>query len=324
MTFLNVRFPLNISYGSRFGPSFNTGIAELDSGHEVRSQRWSQARRIFNLTKAIQDPDKISTVLDFFHVVDGNSHSFRVRDWSDYTTASNHRAAHAFDDQVIGTGDGTNKQFQLQKTYNYSGFTHVRNLTKPVLATTKIGLGGVEQVSGFTVNDTTGKVDFTTAPGNGVQVTAGAEFDCHARFDLPTPERLPVEIEGFNFYSIRDLPMKEVLSEEPVTLRRYAGGVRRHALLTANVSITNAQGLCHAFEPTVGSLDIVLPSADDLPAGGHPWFVLFNEGPNAMAVKTTAGTSVISSLGSNEIGLLFISVDNLGNKTWIGFGAAGG
>ena len=58
-----------------------------------------------------------------------------------------------------------------------------RAIAKPVAASVRIALGVVEQPSGWSVDTTTGVVTFDAAPGAGVAITAGFEFDVPVRFD---------------------------------------------------------------------------------------------------------------------------------------------
>ena len=50
--------------------------------------------------------------------------------------------------------------------------------------TVRVALGMVEPMSGWTLDATTGVAPFTTAPGNGLIVRAGFEFDVPVRFDI--------------------------------------------------------------------------------------------------------------------------------------------
>jgi uncharacterized protein (TIGR02217 family) len=52
-----------------------------------------------------------------------------------------------------------------------------------VAGTVKVYLDDVEQLSGWSVDTTTGLVIFSTAPAVGIEVTADFEFDVPVRFD---------------------------------------------------------------------------------------------------------------------------------------------
>jgi uncharacterized protein (TIGR02217 family) len=44
MSFVEVQFPSDISYGATGGPMFLTDVVATVSGHEQRNSKWSQAR----------------------------------------------------------------------------------------------------------------------------------------------------------------------------------------------------------------------------------------------------------------------------------------
>ena len=71
-------------------------------------------------------------------------------DWTDYQATG----------QLIGTGDDAETQFQLVKRYPSGSVVEVRTITKPVAGTVRIYLDGVEQLSGWSVDVTTGIVTF--------------------------------------------------------------------------------------------------------------------------------------------------------------------
>jgi uncharacterized protein (TIGR02217 family) len=83
----------------------------------------------------------------------------------------------------------------------------VRRIGKPGAGTVRVARGGVEAVSGWTVDATTGVVSFDVAPTSGVLVTAGFEFDVAVRFDT---DRLDVTWDLDRLGSIASIPLVEV------------------------------------------------------------------------------------------------------------------
>lgn len=71
----------------------------------------------------------------------------------------------------------------------------------------RIALGGVEQLSGWSVDTTTGGVSFSAAPGTGVAITAGFEFDVPVRFDT---DALDVTLDLERLGSITSIPLLEI------------------------------------------------------------------------------------------------------------------
>ena len=110
-------------------------------------------------------------------------------------------------DQALGIGDDDTETFQLVKRYESGAQAWVRRIVKPVAGTVRVALAGVEQLSGWSVNMTTGIVTFATAPAAGVLITAGFEFDVPVRFDT---DRLDVTWDLDRLGSIASIPLLEV------------------------------------------------------------------------------------------------------------------
>ncbi len=71
----------------------------------------------------------------------------------------------------------------------------------------RVALGGVEQMSGWSVDTSTGSVTFDTAPGAGIAITAGFEFDVPVRFDS---DMLDVTLDLERLGSITSIPLLEI------------------------------------------------------------------------------------------------------------------
>jgi uncharacterized protein (TIGR02217 family) len=206
MAFHEVRFPDNISRGARGGPERRTQIVELASGDEERNASWANSRRRYDVAYGIRRADDLAAVVAFFEARNGRLHGFRYKDWGDYKSSLPSQAITATDQQ-IGTGTGSLQTFQLAKRYTSGAQTWVRTITKPVAGTIRVALGMVEQMSGWTVDTTTGLITFTTAPANGVIVRAGFEFDVPVRFDSDT---LDVTLDFERLGSITSIPLLEI------------------------------------------------------------------------------------------------------------------
>jgi uncharacterized protein (TIGR02217 family) len=206
MAFHEVRFPDNISRGARGGPERRTHIVELASGDEERNASWANSRRRYDVAYGIRRADDLAAVVAFFEARNGRLHGFRYKDWADYKSALPSQAVTATDQQ-IGTGTGSLQTFQLAKRYTSGAQTWVRTIAKPVSGTVRVALGMVEQMSGWTVDPTTGVVTFTTSPAGGVIVRAGFEFDVPVRFESDT---LDVTLDFERLGSITSIPLLEI------------------------------------------------------------------------------------------------------------------
>ncbi|MAM40278.1 MAG: glycoside hydrolase family 24 [Erythrobacter sp.] len=206
MAFHEIRFPDNISRGARGGPERRTQIVELASGDEERNASWANSRRRYDVSYGIRRADDLDAVVQFFEARNGRLHGFRFKDWADYKSCPP-SGVPAPADQVIGTGDGTGTAFQLVKRYTSGSQTWVRTIIKPVTGTVRLALGGVDQLSGWTVDTATGVVSFANPPGDGVAVRAGFEFDVPVRFDSDT---LDVTLDIERLGSITSIPLVEI------------------------------------------------------------------------------------------------------------------
>ena len=206
MAFHEIRFPDNISRGARGGPERRTQVVELASGDEERNASWANSRRRYDVVYGIRRADDLAAVVAFFEARNGRLYGFRYKDWADYKSSLPSQATTPTDQQ-IGTGTGSLKTFQLSKRYTSGAQSWTRTIAKPVAGTIMIALGTVEQLSGWTLDATTGVVTFTAAPGSGVIVRAGFEFDVPVRFDT---DMLDVTLDIERLGSITSIPLLEI------------------------------------------------------------------------------------------------------------------
>jgi uncharacterized protein (TIGR02217 family) len=206
MAFHEVRFPDNISRRARGGPERRTQIVELSSGDEERNASWANSRRRYDVAYGIRRADDLASVVAFFEARNGRLHGFRYKDWADYKSCLPSQAITATDQQ-IGTGTGSLKTFQLAKRYISGTQSWTRAIAKPVAGSVRIALNGVEQMSGWSVDTTTGSVTFTAAPGASIAITAGFEFDVPVRFDTDV---LDVTLDIERLGSITSIPLLEI------------------------------------------------------------------------------------------------------------------
>jgi uncharacterized protein (TIGR02217 family) len=206
MAFHEVRFPELIGRGARGGPERRTQVVELASGDEERNASWANSRRRYDVSYGIRRADDLAAVVAFFEARNGRLHGFRFRDWSDYRSGPPSQTPSPLD-QPLGVGDGTMTAFQLVKRYASGAQAWVRSITKPVAGSVRVALGGVEQLSGWSVSTTTGLVTFATPPASGVAVTAGFEFDVPVRFDS---DALEVTLDLERLGSITSIPLVEI------------------------------------------------------------------------------------------------------------------
>lgn len=167
------------------GPVTRTEVVSLGSAHEVTLARWATALRRYDAGWFARTPGDLEDVRDFWEARRGRLRGFRLWDPFDDRSGAVRAAVTPFD-QVIGTGDGVETEFQLRKSYVNGSRTVERLIRKPQAGTVRVAFGMVEQVSGWTLDTTTGIVTFAVAPAPGTTVRAGFEFHVPVRFDTDT------------------------------------------------------------------------------------------------------------------------------------------
>jgi uncharacterized protein (TIGR02217 family) len=206
MAFDEIQFPLRVGFGSGGGPEFSTEIVTVEGGFERRTQNWAAPRRRYDAATGLRGPADVAALMTFFHARAGRARGFRLKDWSDYSSAADGLSTPAYGDQVIGTGDGTATQFDLQKTYSSGGVAHVRAIKKPVSGSVVIGTNGTLATSGWSVDTTNGMVTFAAPPESGMVISGGFRFDVPVRFDT---DRLTLSTDDFQ-RSSASIPLLEL------------------------------------------------------------------------------------------------------------------
>lgn len=208
MNFHEVRFPPALSFGASGGPQRRTQIVTLANGFEERSTAWAHGRRRYDAGMGLRSLDDLAQVIAFFEARQGQLIGFRWKDWSDYKSClPSGDALQA--DQLIALGDEVQRNFQLIKTYASGGVDYHRPIRKPRAGSVRITLAGdpVSEGIDYTVDVTTGMVQFTFAPDLGAEIRAGFEFDVPVRFDT---DQIRVTLSRFEAGEVPDIPVIEV------------------------------------------------------------------------------------------------------------------
>ncbi len=208
MSFHDIRFPANISFGSPGGPERLTEIVTLANGFEERNTPWAHSRRRYDAGFGLRGLADLERLLAFFEARRGQLHGFRWKDWADFKSCPAADAITPFD-QRIGLGDGATTGFALSKLYVSGTESYLRPIAKPVAGTVVAALAYDPKVEGsdFSVDAATGILSFASPPDIGVVVTAGFEFDVPVRFDT---DRLQVSVAAFQAGELPVVPLIEV------------------------------------------------------------------------------------------------------------------
>jgi uncharacterized protein (TIGR02217 family) len=208
--FHEVRFPLDISTQARGGPERVTDIVVTSSGREQRNARRAHARRRYEAGYGVKSANALSQVMAFFEERRGRLYGFRWRDRSDYKSCAPTQDISPLD-QIIGTGDGAMRSFQLIKTYGQDFAPYQRAIVKPVAGSVRVAVAGVEwDKSTFDIDVTNGLITFRVGhvPPQGAAVTAGFLFDVPVRFDT---DYLEIDYAAFGTGGIPKIPLIEIL-----------------------------------------------------------------------------------------------------------------
>ena len=208
MQFHDVRFPAALSFGSVGGPERRTDVVTISNGFEERNSPWAHSRRRYDAGFGMRSLDDVETMIAFFEARYGQLYAFRWKDWSDYRSCRPSEEITG-QDQIIGTGDGVQTDFQVVKTYWSGAYDYSRPIAKLVEGTVRVALDGVDLTEGteFTVDVSTGIVTLAQAPAAGLVVTAGFEFDVPVRFDTSS---IQTSVASFQAGEIPNVPIIEV------------------------------------------------------------------------------------------------------------------
>lgn len=191
MSFVEVQFPSDISYGATGGPMFLTDVVATVSGHEQRNSKWSQARARYNVASGVKTETQWQALIAFFRARRGKAVGFRFKDWGDFK---------AVNQPLLSLG-GT--QYQLVKQYVSGAVVSERIISKPVAGTVKLYRNSLLQASGWSIDTTTGIIT-TSLTGT---LTMDFDFDVPVRFDT---DELALSLDSFNAGSWNNIPLIEV------------------------------------------------------------------------------------------------------------------
>ncbi|MFO0360678.1 MAG: DUF2460 domain-containing protein [Flavobacteriales bacterium] len=191
MSFVEVQFPSDISYGATGGPMFLTDVVATVSGHEQRNSKWSQARARYNVASGVKTETQWQALIAFFRARRGKAVGFRFKDWGDFK---------AVNQPLLSLG-GT--QYQLVKQYVSGAVVSERIITKPVAGTVKLYRNSMLQASGWSIDTATGIIT-TSLTGT---LTVDFDFDVPVRFDT---DELALSLDSFNAGSWNNIPLIEV------------------------------------------------------------------------------------------------------------------
>lgn len=226
---VGVRLNENVERGALGGARFNTSVLQLDSGYEKRNINWSVPISEFDvgfglLLKFQVDPNDtaldVDELINFFYIVQGQAHSWRMKDWSDYEIGYQNGSTTGISRQILGLGDDTTTNFQIFKRYSFGGQTFDRTGLTKMVDNDKVvlTLDGILQTGGgtdYTIDADRGLFQMIVAPASTGGTGPGGEellefrceFDNHVRLNT---DDLKINMEMFNAGSWPNIPVLEL------------------------------------------------------------------------------------------------------------------
>lgn len=162
--FIEQRLLECVSYGTQGGPTFLTRRVGLRNGKTRRNPLRVRPLYKFAVVYKNLETQHHIEVRDAFNACKAGLHSFRLKDWSDYTV----------DDQLLPVaGNGGVQNTQLVRIYGFGTLSTLRLIRKPVDGSVTMTANGSPIAS--TVDPETGIATYT-AP-NASLVRWSGEFD---------------------------------------------------------------------------------------------------------------------------------------------------
>lgn len=197
------RLPEYVERGAKGGPKFDTTVLSAVNGVEQRNINRPQSRGEWTIGYGMRLASDWAPVLALHYAQRGRAYGFTFRDWSDDNVI----------DGSIGTGNGTLTTFQLVKVYDVGVRQYVRTILVPDVTTLVVKIDGTPTTA-FTNSD--GLLTFTSAPANGVVITATFDFFVPVRFaDDHIEINVEMATDDQELAAIPAVPLIEILPGSP-------------------------------------------------------------------------------------------------------------
>lgn len=312
-------FPDEIAYGSSGGPSFDNVIVQGDSRRVVVMQRSGVAQHVYDVGFGVRSDTHLTALKTFFLARKGSANAFPYKDWSDFRSSTSNAGASGPDwsvstgDQLLGSGNGIQTQYQLIKTYTDGVSSYVRTIRLPKDGTVRVWVNGAELMSGWTVNLTTGLVTLASPPALGHPVRATFEFYVACRFGPGTDKLLQMTLEQFDDGSahvelFEDLEFADAPSE-------YNFGGAAHKVISADYQVSPTIARLWTISASTGSLKVIVPNASTMQSGSNQ-LEINNVGSNTFTVYTVGGTLLGTLTAGQGLDLLIGYANDGVTKVW--------
>lgn len=167
------------TFGWMGGPNFETLIKRLRNGHERRRALWGTTKHSYSLPfQNISSQEYLTGLKSLFLSALGQTHSFLVKDYTDFTAES----------EAVGVGNGIDTSFPLVKNYTFGSSGYTRRILFPI--SPDVFVNGLPVTSEY--DPDTNEVVLDSAPAGGSVITWSGEFRVLVRFNS---DAFPMSIE---------------------------------------------------------------------------------------------------------------------------------
>lgn len=132
MGFINAVLDEEVDYGFEGGPEYATESVDLENGLQYRDSAWKFPRHRYSASFENIGDDEREAIIKVFHAVRGKRHSFKFKDWNDYTATA----------EPLSVESGTSNPVQLYKTYAFGEAFTIRPVQALAFATIYLNVGG--------------------------------------------------------------------------------------------------------------------------------------------------------------------------------------
>ena len=157
----------NLAIGFRGSPVWENSRVSALSGWSQRNQQRARPVHQFSYSSAETDLTTLQGIRGFHTAVRGSLSTWLLKDWTNYSATN----------ELLGTGDNVETDFQIVKNEGNTANPYVRTIQYTKSGTLAVYVDDVLQSTPaqYTVT-ATGLIQFVTAPGSGLDVTADYEF----------------------------------------------------------------------------------------------------------------------------------------------------
>lgn len=197
--FEEIRLDVGYDFGASGGPSFNTIVVEVVSGHKTKNIGWGgEEKGFWQLGERNMIKSKAQYLSTFFRARRGMAVGFRYKDWADFNV-----------DESITLSAGQ-AEVEVIKNYTSGTETYTRRLKKPVSVGFEMTLNGSTCVD-CSLDDTSGIITLPSGILSGDLLHYSGTFDVPVAFatDDFRAEFVAMDDTEAAFY-VMSLPIEEI------------------------------------------------------------------------------------------------------------------